>query len=134
MGLDAFINSYETIELDAKGNCTREDSDDYEGDDYTEIAYFRKVNWLQNWMQQAYSKKTGVADAKDFNCVHLVLTRDLLIKLREDIVMDNISPVNGFFFGAQEIYPEEKEKVLSAIKDCFDEISFGNTVTYSSWW
>ncbi len=127
MGLNMYINSFDKLELDSEGNRI---SQDEEG---TEICYYRKVNWLHNWMQQQYAKETGITDASEFNCVHLLLTKERLLQLQEDIMQNNIAAVSGFFFGQPEIYPEQKQRVLEDIGKCLFELSEGKTVAYSSW-
>jgi hypothetical protein len=129
MGLDMYINSFDKLELDSKGNRIIKD-----GEGERQIAYYRKVNWLHNWMQQQYAKETGITDASEFNCVYLVMTKERLMQLQEDIVQGNISSVSGFFFGQPEIYPEQKQRVFEDIGKCLFELSNGKIVSYSSWW
>ena len=127
MGLDANFYSFDNLELSPEGGRISSEGE-------CEIAYYRKVNWLHNWMQQQYAKETGITDASEFNCVHLVMTKERLMQLQEDIIANNIAAVSGFFFGQPGIYPEQKQRVLEDIGKCLFELSNGKIVSYSSWW
>jgi hypothetical protein len=84
-------------------------------------------------MQQLYANRTGIANPEDFNCVHVVLSKNDLFDLQKDIIDGNIRPVSGFFFGQTEIYPEQKKHVMEAIALALLEVSEGKVVTYSAW-
>lgn len=116
MGLDQYINVY-----------------DNQGDKQ-EVAYFRKVNWLHNWMHRLHCKKYGDIPAVNYNCVDTVLDVNDLLKLQKDVIEDNIQTVNGSFFGSQVIYLEDKEKVLEAVTKCLVHRINKNKVAYDSWW
>lgn len=48
---------------------------------------------------------------------------------------DKLTPVQGFFFGPQEIYPEDIESLKVFIKEAQIEREDGTRVLYySSWW
>jgi hypothetical protein len=128
MGLDAYITSYEKAEIDSKGQLLNQEVEQ------EELGYFRKVNWLQHWMQQNYATETGITDPDEFNCVHVVLTRERLLDLQADILDGNLQVTTGFFFGQQEIYPEQKQYVLEVIAKALFEVSQGKICSYSSWW
>lgn len=99
-----------------------------------EVAYFRKVNWLHNWMHNLHCKKYGAISAEDYNCVDTVLELSDLLELQKDVIEENIQSTSGFFFGTQEIYPEDKEQVLEVIAKCLVHRINKNKVTYDSWW
>ncbi len=84
-------------------------------------------------MQQLYASRTGITSPKDFNCVHVVLSRNDLFDLQKDIIDGNIQPVSGFFFGEQMICPEKKRQVMEAITLALLEVSEGKVVSYSAW-
>ena len=133
MGLDAFIKSFPSdTEVDSVGHVKAPAGGEFP--DSEEIGYFRKVNWLHNWMQILYAERSGITDASEFNCVHVELTSYNLIKLQQDILTNNITPVEGFFFGQSKIYPEDKAEVFKVIGKAFAALSEGKVVTYSSWW
>lgn len=131
MGLDAYIKSFPAdTEFDKEGHRLASTK----GYESAEIGYFRKVNWLHHWMQVLYANRTGITDQNDFNCVHVVLSKKDLLDLQQDIIDDNITPTPGFFFGNQEIYPEQKKAVIEVIAFALLEISEGKVVSYSSCW
>jgi hypothetical protein len=47
---------------------------------------------------------------------------------------NKLIPRNGFFFGAQEIYPEDLESVATFVKVARQAIADGKAVFYDSWW
>jgi hypothetical protein len=47
---------------------------------------------------------------------------------------NKLIPVNGFFFGAQEIYPEDLESVTTFVKVARQALAEGKAVFYDSWW
>ena len=117
MGLDQFVHArYATLpgqEVDGVGD---------------EIAYWRKHNRLQGWMEDLYYAKGGVAES--FNCVEVELTLEDLDALGEVINHRD-------FFGGDsyESYDEWRaegdEKFLVAAREA---LSAGKRIFYSSWW
>jgi hypothetical protein len=132
MGLDAFITAYDNAEFDSKGRMLNPQCMDSENEE--QLGYFRKVNWLHNYMQHLYAGRTGIDDPREFNCVHVVLDYDTLCDLQADIYNSNIVGVQGFFFGDTQVYPEQKLQVLEVIAKAIFALSQGKTVTYGSWW
>lgn len=96
-----------------------------------EIAYWRKVNWLQGWMNDLYVEKGGT---EQFNCESVYLTEDDLVRLEQDIINNKIAPREGFFYGVQEISDDSKQYTLSFIADALNAVRLGDKVYYYSWW
>jgi hypothetical protein len=102
------------------------------GDDATEICYWRKFNALHGWMEDLYRQKRGLRH--DFNCTTVRLTANDLDRLEMDTGNNKLVPVNGFFFGAQEIDSEDLESVATFIKVARQALADGKAVFYDSWW
>jgi len=101
-----------------------------------EIAYWRKHNRLQGWMEKLWKEEKG-GGGKEFNCVEIELTLEDLKKLEKAIKSKKLPKTTGFFFGddSYEDYEKnDKETDLKFIKDAKKEIKDGNKVYYSSWW
>ena len=63
-----------------------------------QFADWRKHNRLQGFMQELYDKKNG-ADADNFNCVPLYLSKEELDMLQKQIETRTLPQTEGFFFG-----------------------------------
>ena len=126
MGLDmyAFI-----VDADKAGDKV---TDVALGDDALEICYWRKFNALHGWMEDLYRQKRGLRH--DFNCTTLRLDLADLDRLEMDTGNNKLVPINGFFFGAQEIYSEDLESVATFVKVARQAIADGKAVFYDSWW
>jgi hypothetical protein len=126
MGLDmyAFI-----VDADKVGDKV---TDVALGDDAMQISYWRKFNALHGWMEDLYRLKGG--SKASFNCTTVRLTDNDLDRLEIDIGNNKLIPVNGFFFGAQEIYPEDLESVATFVKVAMQALADGKAVFYDSWW
>ena len=72
-----------------------------------EIAYWRKHNRLQGWMEQLWEDKgrpnfldgaeeTGMGD---FNCVPLAINEEDLDSLEDNVCGKTLPDTHGFFFG-----------------------------------
>jgi hypothetical protein len=120
MGLDMFAYSV------AKG--TDLESEDI---DKSELAYWRKFNALHGWMEELYRSRGG---SETFNCVPVQLTYADLDLLEHDIAVRALTPVEGFFFGEQTIYPEDIEATKRFIADAREQLDDGRDVYYDSWW
>jgi hypothetical protein len=126
MGLDQYafivppVSEHEVIEEDKN---------------HEDIAYWRKHNRLQGWMENLYRIKGG---KETFNCVDLELTLEDLDKLEEDVKSFNLPQTGGFFFGDDSYSYDDKEeqviKDLEFINTARNSIIEGNKVFYSSWW
>ena len=102
------------------------------GDEETQISYWRKFNALHGWMEDLYRQKGG--SKASFNCTTVRLTANDLDRLEMDTGNNKLVPVNGFFFGAQEIDSEDLESVSDFIKVARQALADGKAVFYDSWW
>lgn len=122
MGLDQYAR---VIEKDA--------AEDAKG---VELAYWRKHNRLQGWMEKLYKGKGG---EEEFNCVDVELTLGDLDELEAAINDKSLPETGGFFFGqdSYEDYDSEygyKSVDMEFIENARKELNSGNRVVYSSWW
>jgi len=118
--------------------------------DRTEIAYFRKHNRLQGWMEQLWEYRKENRDEGDvfldaldgenlypdeFNCVPLPLSNEDLDQLENDIKNCNLPETQGFFFGMDsydgDYNIDEDMKMIEAARK---ELAKGNTVVYYCWY
>ncbi len=102
------------------------------GDTATEICYWRKFNALHGWMEDLYRQKGGSKES--FNCTTVRLTANDLDRLEMDTGNNKLVPVNGFFFGVQEIDSEDIESVAGFVKLARQALADGKAVFYDSWW
>jgi hypothetical protein len=102
-----------------------------EDNERTEIAYWRKFNALHGWMEDLAVREgfEGV-----FNCVPVKLSPAIIDELEHDIAVRALNPREGFFFGSQDIHPEDIESTKQFIKDARDAFADGRDVYYDSWW
>ena len=126
MGLDMYAFSVD-VEV-ARGGVV----DVALGDTATEICYWRKFNALHGWMEDLYRQKGGSKES--FNCTTVRLTANDLDRLEMDTGNNKLVPVNGFFFGVQEIDSEDIESVAGFVKLARQAIADGKAVFYDSWW
>jgi len=124
MGLDMFaytFNGKTESEVDFDTNNVTET---------TEIAYWRKHPNLHGWMEQLYYEKGGKDDS--FNGSNVVLTKDDLDSLEQDIIDGTLPDTSGFFFGKSD--GSEQNEDLEFIAKAREAIEEGKIVYYSSWW
>jgi hypothetical protein len=126
MGLDMYAF---TVKADSFGDRV---VDAVLDDDAVQICYWRKFNALHGWMEDLYRLKGGAKDS--FNCTTVRLDLKDLDRLEMDTGNNKLVPVNGFFFGSQEIYPEDLESVADFVKLSRQAIADGKAVFYDSWW
>ena len=126
MGLDMYAFA---VKADSVGDAT---VDVALGNSADQISYWRKFNALHGWMEDLYRLKGGAKDS--FNCTTLRLDLKDLERLEMDVGANKLVPRNGFFFGSQEIYPEDLESVADFVKVSRQAISDGKAVFYDSWW
>ena len=110
----------------------------------TEIAYWRKHNRLQGWMENLYITKGGT---EEFNCVDVEIGWEDIIRLQEDVTNRSLPNTQGFFFGNDSygIDPDEVQlddngmywdlqKDLEFIDIAKVALDCNDRVIYSSWW
>jgi hypothetical protein len=127
MGLDMYAF---TVNADSVGDATVDVALD--PDTAMQISYWRKFNALHGWMEDLYRQKRGLRH--DFNCTTVRLDANDLDRLEMDTGNNKLVPVNGFFFGAQEIDSEDLESVSDFIKVARQALADGKAVFYDSWW
>jgi hypothetical protein len=120
MGLDQYAHTRLPKSLQAKNEKP------------TELAYWRKHNALQGWMESLWRDNGGEGE---FNCVDVYLTLDDINDLEAAVTRDNLPETGGFFYGSDSRFDEyQKEATLKFIKDAKAAIEQGLIVVYSSWW
>jgi hypothetical protein len=102
-----------------------------EGNERSEIAYWRKFNALHGWM---HDQAVDLGFDGEFNCVPVQLSPMLIDQLEDDLKHDMLKPRGGFFFGDQTIYPEDVEATVKFIEAARAEFAAGREVYYDSWW
>lgn len=101
------------------------------GDNCTELFYWRKFNALHGWMENLWLERGGDGE---FNCVKVKLDKLDLIKLVNDTVADRLVPVEGFLFGQQKVDPEDRQSIFVFVGKAAVAIEEGFDVYYDSWW
>ena len=101
-------------------------------DDMQQIAYWRKHNRLQGWMEARWRAK-GQPEEAVFNCISFRLKKKDLEALAVDIITDNLPKTEGFFFGddSKDYYMKED---LLFVTDSLRAIQAGDKIYYDSWW
>lgn len=102
----------------------------------TEIAYWRKHNRLQGWMENLYTDKGGM---EEFNQVDLELTLEDLDMLESTMINKLLPETVGFFYGRdsykdyedQDGYKSDDEMFINKARE---ELNKGNKVIYFCWW
>ena len=102
----------------------------------TEIAYWRKHNRLQGWMENLYTDKGGM---EEFNTVDLELTLEDLDMLESTMMNKLLPQTGGFFYGPdsykdyedQDGYKSDDEMFINKARE---ELNKGNKVIYFCWW
>ena len=133
MGLDMY--AFTVSAADAGDNVVdlkRYDENDKELFPKEEIYYWRKFNALHGWMEDLYREKGGASES--FNCNTVRLNEVDLRRLEQDVFSNELQPRNGFFFGSQEIYPEDIESVADFVAKARQALTEGKAVYYDSWW
>ena len=107
-----------------------------EAGDRVEVAYWRKHNRLQGWMEDLYISKGGV---DPFNCIDVEITKEDLNQLEEDITTRNLPSTQGFFFGNDSYLDYESDDGyraddLAFIKAGNKVLDEGDKLFYGSWW
>lgn len=97
----------------------------------SDIAYWRKFNHLHGWMEKLYREKGGT---DVFNCRTVRLELEDLARLEADLDGGKLEHTPGFFFGGDEIYPEDIAETKAFIEKARAAIAAGLAVFYDSWW
>lgn len=122
-------------------------SADSDTDEGQEIAYWRKHNRLQGWMDALWHSKGNVtpADVKanlcsSFNGQRLDLTFEDIKDLERAINSRHLPATSGFFFGSDSyadgsgLHYDYLEKDMKFIADAMTEIAMGRKVYYVCSW
>ena len=104
-----------------------------------EVFYWRKHPAIHDWMSDLYYKRGGTGE---FNGVAIILKKEDIHQLKEDITNFNLNyDASGFFFG-KSIHPKSQEyeddhlNDLEFIEKCLDifEKEPHNAILYDSSW
>lgn len=129
MGLDMYAISVakgavlenKSVDVSLKGSL----------DSVERIAYWRKFNHLHGWMRSLYLSKGGKNE--EFNCDTVEITEADLAKL-EEALGAGLPHTPGFFFGGEEVYPEDIEDTKAFIENARECLKNGQRVFYYAWW
>ena len=127
MGLDMYAYAVKALPPDKQVDFKLQPEDIVDDN----LAYWRKVNALHGWMHRLYIRKGG--SSKDFNCCNMQLGIADLDELEADMRENKLKPVDGFFFGSQEFYEQDKQSVYDFIAKARDHIDAGRSVVYHAW-
>ena len=104
-----------------------------------EIAYWRKHNRLEGWMERLYRAKNP-GNEEQFNCKEVYLNLEDLENLEKDINERNLPQTGGFFFGSDSYSDYEGEygyknsdlEFINNAKEALEK--YGGEIIYTSWW
>ncbi|OSI25109.1 phosphoglycerate kinase, partial [Neisseria dumasiana] len=91
-----------------------------------------KFNHLHGWMEELYREKGGQDEV--FNCRTVRLELADLVRLEQALDNNELEYTPGFFFGGEEVYPEDIEETKKFIAAAREAIANGLAVFYDSWW
>lgn len=103
-----------------------------EGNETTDVAYWRKHHDLHGWMERLYRSKGGTKES--FNCVAVRLTLEDLDALQADLMESALPETTGFFFGTNPPDEDSLREDLVFVAKARTEIAMGREVYYDSWW
>ena len=114
-------------------------------EDREEIAYWRKHNRLQGWMEKLWEKKgrPHFNDIEnplgDFNCQPVELSLADIEQLEAHVENKSLPETSGFFFGGDSYADYEgeygyKKDDLEFIALARKALQEGKKVFYDSWW
>jgi len=127
-------------------------SSEINSEDREEIAYWRKHNRLQGWMEQLWEDKgrphfNDIANPMgDFNCQPVELTLSDIEQLEAHVENKALPETGGFFFGNDSFawtdddgnefaegyyYKEDDLKFIALAREALQK---GKKVFYDSWW
>ena len=118
MGLDQFAYA-----RDKKGNTE-------------DLAYWRKHNALDGWMQNLYAEVSTCTEEYDpLNGQEVPLDAEDIEMLEMVVENDMLPETHGFFFGSDSRHSEEQKKTtLEFIKEAKRALSEGKKVFYQNSW
>lgn len=133
MGLDMYAFTVDATDAgDNVVDLKRYDDNEEELFPKEEIFYWRKFNALHGWMEKLYFAKGGTDQS--FNCSSVRLSADDLNRLVQEAGAGMLKPCEGFFFGAQTIYPEDLESIGTFVGKALAAIAQGKAVYYDAWY
>ena len=105
----------------------------------TEIAYWRKHNRLQGWMENLWYETKK--NTEEFNCVDMELNWEDVMQLATDIEKLNLPDTRGFFYGSDSYALsldnttyEDLPTDLKFIDACKIALDCGDKVIYTCWY
>lgn len=98
-----------------------------EGQEDNHIMSWRKHANLEGWMHELYAEKGG---EEVFNCVELSLTKEDLLRLKEEYT--NLEEASGFFWGTSTM--EDTINTGLFVVMALQALEEGAEVIYTSWW
>ena len=114
MGLDQYAYA-----RDEKGNVE-------------ELAYWRKHNALDGWMQNLWRE---VGDGESLNGQEVPVDQEDIELLEMVVERDMLPETQGFFFGGDSRYNEDKKKItLDFIEEAKKALKEGKEVFYQNSW
>ena len=117
MGLDQFAYA-----RDKKGNVE-------------ELAYWRKHNALDGWMQNLWEAIRDDDDDYELNGQEVPIDADDIEMLEMVVEGDMLPETHGFFFGGDSRHDEEQKKTtLEFIKEAKKALKKGKQVFYQNSW
>jgi len=110
-----------------------------ENGERTEIAYWRKHNRLQGWMENLWYEIRK--NTEEFNCVDMELNWEDVMQLATDIEKRNLPDTTGFFYGSDSydygslngVY-EDLPADLKFIETSKIALDCGDKVVYTCWY
>ena len=132
MGLDMYGYTMKAEFVDDRQTDVNVSEDEREEAALNHFAYWRKFNHLHGWMENLYRQKGGKAEV--FNCCTVRLELEDLDRLESDLNEEKLEYTPGFFFGNDEIYPEDITETKNFIANARLAIATGQAVFYDSWW
>lgn len=104
------------------------------------IGDWRKHNRLHGWMCDLWLSKNPREKETNFNCKELVLDKEDIDQLEQDIKNNELPKTGGFFFGTDSYewsdftLKQQKEEDLKAIRKARLMMNMGYIIIYDSWW
>jgi phosphoglycerate kinase len=132
MGLDMYGYTMKAEFVGDRQTDVNVSEDEREEAALNHFAYWRKFNHLHGWMENLYRQKGGKAEV--FNCCTVRLELEDLDRLESDLNEEKLEYTPGFFFGGDEIYPEDITETKNFIANARLAIATGQAVFYDSWW